>query len=63
MRKRPSAHFTLLRLPAEDFPVRRSCYAHNKFVVFCDETGAPTKIWTGSLNWDVTAEKEGDATT
>lgn len=25
MRKRPSAHFTLLRLPAEDFPVRRSC--------------------------------------
>ncbi|MCW2984065.1 MAG: hypothetical protein JWR63_1635 [Conexibacter sp.] len=25
--------------------------AHNKFVVFCDEAGAPAAVWTGSTNW------------
>jgi hypothetical protein len=26
-------------------------FAHNKFVVFCDATGAPQRVLTGSTNW------------
>ncbi len=26
-------------------------FAHNKFVVFCDSTGKPQKVLTGSTNW------------
>jgi phosphatidylserine/phosphatidylglycerophosphate/cardiolipin synthase-like enzyme len=26
-------------------------YAHNKFVVFCDDAGKPERVWTGSTNW------------
>ncbi len=29
-------------------------FAHNKFMVFCDEGGTPRKVWTGSTNWTVT---------
>lgn len=29
-------------------------YAHNKFVVFCDASGAPRTVWTGSINWTQT---------
>lgn len=29
-------------------------FAHNKFVVFCDEKGVPQKVLTGSTNWTVT---------
>ena len=29
-------------------------FAHNKFLVFCDEDGKPRKVWTGSTNWTVT---------
>lgn len=29
-------------------------FAHNKFVVFCDKQGKPSKLWTGSTNWTVT---------
>ena len=26
-------------------------YAHNKFVVLCDDSGKPQRVWTGSTNW------------
>jgi phosphatidylserine/phosphatidylglycerophosphate/cardiolipin synthase-like enzyme len=26
-------------------------YAHNKFVVFCDDAGNAERVWTGSTNW------------
>lgn len=29
-------------------------YAHNKFVVFCDGSGVPKTVWTGSTNWTQT---------
>lgn len=29
-------------------------FAHNKFVVVCDQHGAPLRVWTGSTNWTVT---------
>ncbi|MEO8133182.1 MAG: phospholipase D-like domain-containing protein [Betaproteobacteria bacterium] len=29
-------------------------FAHNKFVVFCDGQGTPTKVLSGSTNWTVT---------
>jgi phosphatidylserine/phosphatidylglycerophosphate/cardiolipin synthase-like enzyme len=28
-------------------------FAHNKFVVFCDRSGTPHGVWTGSTNWTV----------
>lgn len=29
-------------------------FAHNKFVVFCDASGAPKSVLTGSTNWTIT---------
>ena len=29
-------------------------FAHNKFVVFCDASGAPERVLTGSTNWTMT---------
>jgi len=34
--------------------VKSPHFAHNKFVVFCDQRGQPAKVWTGSTNWTVT---------
>ena len=31
--------------------VKLGHFAHNKFVVFCDSTGKPQKVLTGSTNW------------
>ena len=33
--------------------VKSPHFAHNKFVVFCDQQGAPEEVWTGSTNWTV----------
>ena len=33
--------------------VTGSHFAHNKFIVFCDRTGKPAKLWTGSTNCTV----------
>jgi hypothetical protein len=29
-------------------------FAHNKFLVVCDDAGDPAAVWTGSTNWTVT---------
>ncbi len=34
--------------------VKSPHFAHNKFVVFCDKSGKPKRVWTGSTNWTVT---------
>jgi phosphatidylserine/phosphatidylglycerophosphate/cardiolipin synthase-like enzyme len=34
--------------------VKSPHFAHNKFVVFCDKSGKPSTLWTGSTNWTVT---------
>ncbi len=34
--------------------VKSPHFAHNKFVVFCDQQGNPQTVWTGSTNWTVT---------
>jgi phosphatidylserine/phosphatidylglycerophosphate/cardiolipin synthase-like enzyme len=33
--------------------VKSPHFAHNKFVVFCDRSGNPASVWTGSTNWTV----------
>jgi phosphatidylserine/phosphatidylglycerophosphate/cardiolipin synthase-like enzyme len=33
--------------------VKSPHFAHNKFVVFCDRSGDPASVWTGSTNWTV----------
>lgn len=34
--------------------VKSPHFAHNKFLVFCDRSGKPASVWTGSTNWTVT---------
>ena len=34
--------------------VRGRHFAHNKFLVLCDDGGSPQAVWTGSTNWTVT---------
>jgi len=34
--------------------VKSPHFAHNKFVVFCDKSGKPKTVWTGSTNWTMT---------
>lgn len=34
--------------------VKKGHFAHNKFVVFCDENGTPQSVLTGSTNWTMT---------
>ena len=34
--------------------VKKGHFAHNKFVVFCDENETPQSVLTGSTNWTVT---------
>jgi phosphatidylserine/phosphatidylglycerophosphate/cardiolipin synthase-like enzyme len=38
----------------KDRMVRGKHFAHNKFLVLCDEAGSPQAVWTGSTNWTVT---------
>ncbi|HET6330438.1 MAG TPA: phospholipase D-like domain-containing protein [Holophagaceae bacterium] len=33
--------------------VKSPHFAHNKFLVFCDKSGKPVRLWTGSTNWTV----------
>ena len=45
---------TVLRNANVDIVRRKiapSRYAHNKFVIFCDDAGKPQRVWTGSTNW------------
>jgi hypothetical protein len=37
-----------------DRMVTGSHFAHNKFIVFCDSTGKPQQVLTGSTNWTFT---------
>jgi phosphatidylserine/phosphatidylglycerophosphate/cardiolipin synthase-like enzyme len=39
------------KINLDDRIVSLGHFAHNKFVVFCDSTGAPQKVLTGSTNW------------
>jgi phosphatidylserine/phosphatidylglycerophosphate/cardiolipin synthase-like enzyme len=38
----------------KDRMVRGRHFAHNKFLVLCDDAGSPQAVWTGSTNWTVT---------
>lgn len=38
----------------KDRMVRGRHFAHNKFLVVCDDAGTPQAVWTGSTNWTKT---------
>ena len=42
------------KIKVSDRLVKSPHFAHNKFVVFCDNHGAPQTVWTGSTNWTIT---------
>jgi len=41
------------KIVVHDRLVRGQHFAHNKFLVFCDNGGMPRRVWTGSTNWTV----------
>jgi phosphatidylserine/phosphatidylglycerophosphate/cardiolipin synthase-like enzyme len=52
--KETEKNATVLKKAQVDIVRRKiapSRYAHNKFVVFCDDAGKPQSVWTGSTNW------------
>ena len=42
------------KVDLHDRLVGKPHFAHNKFVVFCDASGAPERVLTGSTNWTMT---------
>jgi hypothetical protein len=45
---------TSTKVHVSDRLVTGDHFAHNKFVVVCDASGAPARVWTGSTNWTMT---------
>jgi phosphatidylserine/phosphatidylglycerophosphate/cardiolipin synthase-like enzyme len=45
---------TASKVKVFDRLVKSPHFAHNKFIVFCDQQGVPEETWTGSTNWTIT---------